>query len=159
MARRSKPPGGSVAWHRPPHEIRMIAGSDIVRVLLAKIGLDGHDRGVKVLARALRDAKMEVVYLGMRVTPQEVAVSALQEGVDVIGISLLSGAHMRLMGRLVKALEEEGILGDPLLLVGGTIPDADVEPLKQMGVDGVFPVGTPIQAIERFIRDNRRPRP
>lgn len=132
--------------------------TDTIRVLLGKMGLDGHDRGVKVLARALRDATMEVVYMGMRVKPEEVAIAALQEGVDVVGISLLSGAHMRLMGTLVKALDDQDLLGEVLLLVGGTIPDKDVEPLKQMGVDGVFPVGTPIKAIERFIWDNRKKR-
>ena len=134
----------------------MPTGSETISVLLAKIGLDGHDRGVKVLAQGLRDAGMEVVYLGMRVTPQEVAVAALQEDVDVIGISLLSGAHMRQMRKMVDALAEQGILGQPLLLLGGTIPDSEVEPLRQMGVDGVFPVGTMIAEIERFIRDNLR---
>ena len=136
----------------------MPTGSETIRVLLAKIGLDGHDRGVKVLAQGLRDAGMEVVYLGMRVTPQEVAVAALQEDVDVIGISLLSGAHMLQMRRMVDALAEQEILGQPLLLLGGTIPDSEVEPLRQMGVDGVFPVGTMIADIERFIRDNLRPK-
>ena len=136
----------------------MPTGSETIRVLLAKIGLDGHDRGVKVLAQGLRDAGMEVVYLGMRVTPQEVAVAALQEDVDVIGISLLSGAHMHQMRKMVDALAEQGILGQPLLLLGGTIPDSEVEPLRQMGLDGVFPVGTMIAEIERFIRDNLRPK-
>ena len=131
----------------------------VCRVLLAKLGLDGHDRGVKVLARGLRDAGMEVVYLGMRVTPEEVAAVALQEGVDAIGISVLSGAHLRLTRRLVSVLETQGIMGEPLLLLGGTIPDGDVEPLKQLGVDGVFPVGTMVPDIERFIRENRRERP
>ena len=140
----------------PGNSGRVAPTPDIIRVLLAKLGLDGHDRGVKVLARTLRDATMEVVYLGMRVKPEEVASAALQEGVDVIGISLLSGAHMRLIGALVKALEDQDILGEALLIVGGTIPDKDVEPLKKMGVDGVFPVGTPIKAIERFIWDNRK---
>ena len=117
------------------------------RVLLAKLGLDGHDRGVKVIARALRDAGMEVVYLGMRVTADQVAAAAAQEDVDVVGISILSGAHMRLMPRMVDALERHGLRGDAaddnvMLLVGGTIPDGDVEPLRQIGVDGVFPVGT-----------------
>ena len=117
------------------------------RVLLAKLGLDGHDRGVKVIARALRDAGMEVVYLGMRVTADQVAAAAAQEDVDVVGISILSGAHLRLIPRLVDALERHGLRGaaadgDVMLLVGGTIPDSDVEPLRQIGVDGVFPVGT-----------------
>ena len=127
------------------------------RVLLAKLGLDGHDRGVKVIARALRDAGMEVVYLGMRVTADQVAAAAAQEDVDVVGISILSGAHMRLMPRMVDALERHGLRGaaadgDVLLLVGGTIPDGDVEPLRQMGVDGVFPVGTFTSEMVDFIR-------
>ena len=127
------------------------------RVLLAKLGLDGHDRGVKVIARALRDAGMEVVYLGMRVTADQVAAAAAQEDVDVVGISILSGAHMRLMPRMVDALQRHGLRngdadGDVILLVGGTIPDGDVEPLKQLGVDGVFPVGTFTGEMVDFIR-------
>ena len=127
------------------------------RVLLAKLGLDGHDRGVKVIARALRDAGMEVVYLGMRVTADQVASAAAQEDVDVVGISILSGAHMRLMPRLVDALERHGLRGGAadghvMLLVGGTIPDGDVEPLRQLGVDGVFPVGTFTSEMVDFIR-------
>ena len=127
------------------------------RILLAKLGLDGHDRGVKVIARALRDAGMEVVYLGMRVTADQVAAAAAQEDVDVVGISILSGAHLRLMPRMVDALERHGLRGaaadgEALLLVGGTIPDGDVEPLRQMGVDGVFPVGTFTSQMVDFIR-------
>ena len=127
------------------------------RVLLAKLGLDGHDRGVKVIARALRDAGMEVVYLGMRVTADQVAAAAAQEDVDVVGISILSGAHLRLMPRMVDALERHGLRGgdaedDVMLLVGGTIPDGDVEPLRQLGVDGVFPVGTFTAEMVDFIR-------
>ena len=124
------------------------------KVLLAKLGLDGHDRGVKVIARALRDAGMEVVYLGMRITPDQVAQAALQEDADVVGISILSGAHMRLIPRLTKALDERGLSGDVLLLVGGTIPDQDVEPLQQMGVQGVFPVGTFTSEMIDFIKAN-----
>ena len=120
------------------------------RVLLAKLGLDGHDRGVKVIARAFRDAGMEVVYMGMRVTPDQVAQAALQEDADVIGISILSGAHMRLIPRLAQALADRGVT-DALLLVGGTIPEEDVEPLQNLGVDGVFPVGTFTQAMIDFI--------
>ena len=131
------------------------------RVLLAKLGLDGHDRGVKVIARALRDAGMEVVYLGMRVTADQVAAAAAQEDVDVVGISILSGAHMRLMPRMVEALERHGLRGgegsdDTMLLVGGTIPDADVASLTEMGVDGVFPVGTFTGEMVEFINDNLR---
>ncbi len=121
-----------------------------VKILLAKLGLDGHDRGVKVIARAFRDAGMEVVYLGMRVSSDEVAIAALQEDVDVIGISILSGAHMRLIPRLIEALNQRGV-NDVLLLVGGTIPDEDVEPLQAMGVDGVFPVGVFTQTMIDFI--------
>ena len=131
------------------------------RVLLAKLGLDGHDRGIKVIARALRDAGMEVVYLGMRVTADQVAAAAAQEDVDVVGISILSGAHMRLMPRMVEALERQGLRvgagsGDVMLLVGGTIPDSDVAPLQEMGVDGVFPVGTFTGEMVEFINDNLR---
>lgn len=128
------------------------------RVLLAKLGLDGHDRGVKVIARALRDAGMEVVYLGMRVTADQVAAAAAQEDVDVVGISILSGAHMRLMPRMVEALERHGLRGGDddgdgvMLLVGGTIPDGDVASLREMGVDGVFPVGTFTSEMVEFIR-------
>ena len=134
------------------NNFQMSSGSKIknTRVLLAKLGLDGHDRGVKIIARAFRDAGMEVVYMGMRVTPDQVAQAALQEDTDVIGISILSGAHMRLIPRLTQALEDRGVT-DALLLVGGTIPDEDVEPLQNLGVDGVFPVGTFTQAMIDFI--------
>ena len=143
------------------------------RILLAKLGLDGHDRGVKVIARALRDAGMEVVYLGMRVTADQVATAAVQEDVDVVGISILSGAHLRLMTRLVAALEQHGVSAGGraqqdggerhanggrrdgvLLLVGGTIPDADVPALQAMGVDGVFPVGSFTGQMVDFIRQS-----
>ena len=129
------------------------------RVLLAKLGLDGHDRGVKVIARALRDAGMEVVYLGMRVTADQVAAAAAQEDVDVVGISILSGAHLRLIPRLTDAMHRHGLRGNDaesgvMLLVGGTIPDNDVEPLRDMGVNGVFPVGSFTGQMVDFIRDN-----
>ncbi len=126
------------------------------RILLAKLGLDGHDRGVKIVARALRDAGMEVVYLGMRISPDQVAQAALQEDVDVVGISILSGAHMRLIPRLTQALNDKG-LADVLLLVGGTIPEDDVGPLEKIGVDRVFPVGTFTQAMIDFIDERVRP--
>ena len=113
-----------------------------IKVILAKLGLDGHDRGVKVIARAMRDAGIEVVYMGMRVTADQVAQTALQEDADVVGVSILSGAHMRLMPRLAKALDDRGLAGEVLLLVGGTIPEDDVEPLRELGVHGVFPVGS-----------------
>ncbi len=127
-----------------------------VKILLAKLGLDGHDRGVKIIARALRDAGMEVVYLGMRLTPDQVAMAALQEDVDVIGISILSGAHMRLIPRLTQALDLRGV-DDVLLLVGGTIPEEDVEPLQGMGVDAVFPVGTFTHTMIDFIDSRVKP--
>ena len=123
-------------------------------MLLAKLGLDGHDRGVKIVARALRDAGMEVVYLGMRVTPDQVAQAALQEDVDVVGISILSGAHMRLIPRLTQALSDREISQEVLLLVGGTIPEEDVVPLQELGVSAVFPVGTYSQAMIDFIGSN-----
>ena len=122
--------------------------------MLAKLGLDGHDRGVKIVARAFRDAGMEVVYMGMRVTPEQVAQTALQEDADAVGISVLSGAHMRLMPNLTRALEHRELLGNVLLLVGGTIPQKDVEPLQALGVDGVFPVGTFTQELVDFIKEN-----
>ncbi len=124
------------------------------RVLLAKMGLDGHDRGVKVIARAMRDAGFEVVYMGMRVTADQIAQTALQEDADVLGISILSGAHMRLMPRLTKALDDRGLSGDLLLLVGGTIPEDDVEPLREIGVHGVFPVGSFTSEMIDFIQAN-----
>ena len=123
-----------------------------IRVVLAKLGLDGHDRGAKIIARALRDAGMEVLYLGMRLTGEAIARAAQDEDVDVVGISFLSGAHMRLMPKLVDTFKTHGILDDVLLIVGGTIPDKDVEPLRQMGVDGVFPVGTFTEPMIQFIR-------
>ena len=126
------------------------------RVLLAKMGLDGHDRGVKVIARAMRDAGLEVVYMGMRVTADQIAQTALQEDADVLGISILSGAHMRLMPRLTKALDDRGLTGDVLLLVGGTIPEDDVEPLQELGVHGVFPVGSFTTDMIDFIQTNVR---
>ena len=125
-----------------------------IKVVLAKLGLDGHDRGIKIVARAFRDAGMEVVYMGMRVTPDQVAQTALQEDADAVGISVLSGAHMRLMPNLTRALEDRELLGNVLLLVGGTIPQKDVEPLQALGVDGVFPVGTFTQKLVDFIKEN-----
>ena len=125
-----------------------------IKVVLAKLGLDGHDRGVKIVARAFRDAGMEVVYMGMRVTPEQVAQTALQEDADAVGISVLSGAHMRLMPNLTRSLEDRELLGNVLLLVGGTIPQKDVEPLQALGVDGVFPVGTFTQELVDFIKEN-----
>ena len=135
-------------------KVTVPTASENVKVLLAKLGLDGHDRGVKIVARALRDAGMEVVYMGMRVTPNQVAQAALQEDVDVVGISILSGAHMRLIPRLVEALRDKGIANEVMLLVGGTIPEEDVAPLQELGVSAVFPVGTYSQAMIDFIGSN-----
>ena len=125
-----------------------------VKVLLAKLGLDGHDRGLKVIARAMRDAGFEVVYMGMRVTADQVAQTALQEDVDVVGISILSGAHMRLIPRLTDSLKARQISDGILLLVGGTIPEDDVEDLHNLGVQGVFPVGSFTSTMTKFIIDN-----
>ena len=125
-----------------------------VNVLLAKLGLDGHDRGLKVIARAMRDSGFEVVYMGMRVTADQVAQTALQEDVDVVGISILSGAHMRLIPRLTDSLKARQISDDILLLVGGTIPEDDVEDLHNLGVQGVFPVGSFTSTMTKFIIDN-----
>ena len=124
------------------------------KVILAKMGLDGHDRGVKVIARAMRDAGLEVVYMGMRVTADQIAQTALQEDADVLGISILSGAHMRLMPRLTKALDDRGLTGEVLVLVGGTIPEDDVAPLQALGVHGVFPVGSFTTDMIEFITAN-----
>ena len=132
----------------------MVTQQTNIKVLLAKIGLDGHDRGIKVIARAMRDAGMEVVYMGMRVTPDQIARTALQEDVDVVGISILSGAHMRLIPRLTKALQEMEISDDILLMVGGTIPEDDVEPLHELGVQCVFPVGSFTTSMTEFITEN-----
>jgi len=123
-----------------------------IRVLIAKPGLDGHDRGAKVIARALRDAGMEVIYTGIRQTPEMIAEAALQEDVDVIGLSILSGAHMALFPRIVDLLHENG-LDDVLVVAGGIIPDEDVPALNEMGIHGVFGPGTPTDEIVEFIRE------
>ncbi len=122
-----------------------------IRVLVAKPGLDGHDRGAKVVARALRDAGMEVIYTGIRQTPEMIAEAALQEDVDVVGLSILSGAHMALCPRVVELLRAQG-MDDVVVLVGGIVPDDDVEPLKKLGVKGVFGPGTNTGDIAAFIR-------
>jgi len=125
----------------------------IIRVLIAKPGLDGHDRGAKVVARALRDAGMEVVYTGIRQTPQTIAEVALQEDVDVIGLSSLSGAHMSLFTRVMDELNKRG-LDDLLVIAGGIIPDEDQEELKKIGVSAVFGPGSSTQDMAEFIRSN-----
>jgi len=124
-----------------------------IRVLIAKPGLDGHDRGAKVVARALRDAGMEVIYTGIRQTPEMIAEAALQEDVDVVGLSILSGAHMALCPRVLELLRAQG-MDDVLVLVGGIIPDEDVAPLKALGVQGVFGPGTSTVEIVEFIRQH-----
>ena len=128
-----------------------------VRVVVAKPGLDGHDRGAKVIARALRDAGMEVIYTGLRQTPEQVAAAALQEDADVIGLSILSGAHNHIAPRLMQLLTEKG-LDDVLVLIGGIIPDVDIPKLKGIGVKGIFLPGTPMQEIIEFINTNARAR-
>lgn len=124
-----------------------------IRILIAKPGLDGHDRGAKVIARALRDAGMEVIYTGIRQTPEMIAEAALQEDVDVVGMSILSGAHMALFPRVMELLRRNG-LDDVLVVAGGIIPDEDVPALQAMGIKGVFGPGTPTDAIVKFIREN-----
>ena len=122
------------------------------RVLVAKPGLDGHDRGAKVVARALRDAGFEVIYTGIRQRPAEIAAAALQEDVQVVGLSILSGAHVSLSKKVVEALREAGA-DDILVVVGGTIPSGDVETLKAAGVAAVYPTGTELPALVESIRD------
>lgn len=122
-----------------------------IRVLMAKAGLDGHDRGVKVIARALRDAGMEVIYTGLHNTPEQVVRAALQEDVDVIGVSILSGAHMTIFPRILELLREYG-MDDVLLIGGGIIPDDDKEKLKEMGVREIFGPGASTEEIVEFIR-------
>jgi methylmalonyl-CoA mutase, C-terminal domain len=128
-----------------------------IRVVIAKPGLDGHDRGAKVIARALRDAGMEVIYMGLRQTPEQIVAAALQEDADVIGLSILSGAHMHICPRVMALLKEKG-LEDVQVLVGGIIPDVDIPRLREMGITGIFLPGTPMQEIIDFITSNVRTR-
>ena len=128
-----------------------------IRVVIAKPGLDGHDRGAKVIARALRDAGMEVIYTGLRQTPEQIASAALQEDADVIGLSILSGAHNHIAPRLMELLKQKG-MDDVLVVIGGIIPDVDIPKLKAMGVKGIFLPGTPMQEIIEFINTNARSR-
>ncbi len=121
-----------------------------IKVLVAKLGLDGHDRGAKVVARALRDAGMEVIYTGIRQTPEQVVSAALQEDVDVIGVSILSGAHLNLMKRLIDLLKKEGADDIPVFL-GGTIPIPDIPKLKEIGIKEVFLPGTHLNLIRDYI--------
>jgi methylmalonyl-CoA mutase C-terminal domain/subunit len=131
----------------------MTSGTGPIRVVVAKPGLDGHDRGAKVVARALRDAGMEVVYTGLHQTPEQIVDTAIQEDADCIGLSVLSGAHMTLCAKVVELLRERDA-ADIVLTVGGIIPDADIPELKAMGVAQVFTPGTTTQSIVEWIRAN-----
>ena len=122
-----------------------------IRVVVAKPGLDGHDRGAKIIARALRDAGMEVIYTGLHQTPEQIVETALQEDADAVGLSILSGAHMTLVPRVVELLREQEA-GDIVVVVGGTIPAQDIPELKSLGVAEVFTPGAPTQAIIDFLR-------
>ena len=126
------------------------------RVVIAKPGLDGHDRGAKVIARALRDAGMEVIYTGLRQTPEQIVSAALQEDADVIGLSILSGAHMHICPRLMELIREKG-LEHVTVLIGGIIPDVDIPKLKEIGVAGVFLPGSPMKDIIEFINQRVQP--
>ncbi len=125
----------------------------IIRILIAKPGLDGHDRGAKVVAQALRDAGMEVIYTGLHQTVDQIVNAALQEDVDVVGLSILSGTHLPICEKLVQKMNEKGI-GDKMVVVGGVIPDKDVPNLKAMGIQGIFPNGTTFDKIINFLKEN-----
>ena len=125
-----------------------------IRVLVAKPGLDGHDRGAKVLARAFRDAGMEVIYTGLRQTPEQISQAAVQEDVDVVAMSILSGAHMHLLPRVVALLKEEGVYDETLVLGGGVIPQEDIPLLKEQGIQEIFAPGTTTTEAIDFIRSN-----
>ena len=134
-----------------------VAGPPIpIRVMLAKIGLDGHDRGVKVVARTLRDAGMEVIYTGLHQTPEQIAETVIQEDADAVGLSILSGAHMTLVPRVTELLKEKQA-GDVVVIVGGTIPADDIGELKQLGVAEVFTPGASTQEIIEFVQGAVRP--
>jgi methylmalonyl-CoA mutase C-terminal domain/subunit len=124
-----------------------------IRVLIAKPGLDSHDRGAKIVARALRDAGMEVIYTGLRQTPEQIVETALQEDVDVIGLSILSGAHTTLFPRIMKLVKEKG-LNDVMVFAGGIIPEEDVAQMKKLGVKEIFGPGTPTETLVKFVRKN-----
>jgi methylmalonyl-CoA mutase C-terminal domain/subunit len=137
--------------------ISMAERTSPIRVLVAKPGLDGHDRGAKVIARALRDAGMEVIYTGLRQTPEMIVTAALQEDVDCVGLSILSGAHNTIVPRITALLREQGA-GDILVVLGGTIPWQDADFLKDQGVAAIFGPGTPLDTVVRYIRENVKPR-
>jgi methylmalonyl-CoA mutase C-terminal domain/subunit len=128
-----------------------------IRVLVAKPGLDGHDRGAKVIARALRDAGMEVIYTGLRQTPEMIAAAALQEDVDAVGVSILSGAHNTLCPRIVQLLRDQG-MDDCLVVLGGIVPQDDILKLKAQGIAEIFLPGTNTENIVKFLRENVKPR-
>lgn len=128
-----------------------------IRILVAKPGLDGHDRGAKVVARALRDAGYEVIYTGLHQTPEMVATAAIQEDVDAVGLSILSGAHNALLPKIVELLRREGA-GDIKVFAGGIIPDEDIPDLQSAGIAAVFTPGTPLERIVAWVRDNVKPR-
>jgi len=128
-----------------------------IRVVVAKPGLDGHDRGAKIIARALRDAGMEVIYTGLHQTPEQIVATVIQEDADAVGLSILSGAHMTLVPRVIELLREQGI-DDVLITVGGTIPKDDIAELESLGVARVFTPGTPTQSITEFIESSVKPR-
>jgi methylmalonyl-CoA mutase C-terminal domain/subunit len=132
-------------------------GERKIRVLIAKPGLDGHDRGAKVIARALRDAGMEVIYTGLRQTPEMIAAAAVQEDVDAVGISVLSGAHNTLCPRIISLLRAEG-MDDCLIVVGGIVPQDDIPRLKEQGIAEVFLPGSSTEDIAKFLRENVKPR-
>lgn len=123
-----------------------------IRVVVAKPGLDGHDRGAKIIARALRDSGMEVIYTGLHQTPEQIVETVIQEDADAIGVSILSGAHMTLVPKILELLEAEGV-DDVLITVGGTIPHKDIDDLKEIGVSGIFTPGSPTDSIVEFIRN------
>jgi methylmalonyl-CoA mutase, C-terminal domain len=129
--------------------------SEKVRVVVAKPGLDGHDRGAKVIARAFRDAGFEVIYTGLRQTPEQVVTAALQEDADVVGLSVLSGAHMTLCPRIMELMKKEG-LDDVLVIVGGIVPDQDIAKLKEIGIAEVFQPGASTEEIIAYVRTNVR---
>lgn len=129
-----------------------------IRVLLAKPGLDGHDRGVKVVARALRDAGMEVIYTGLHKSPEQIVEAVLQEDADVVGLSSLSGSHMALFPKIIELLEQNSMIDDTLVIAGGIIPDVDIPTLQKLGIKGIFGPGSDTEDIVNFIRENlRRP--
>ncbi len=128
-------------------------GGKKIRVLIAKPGLDSHDRGAKIVARALRDAGMEVIYTGLRQTPEQIVETALQEDVDVIGLSILSGAHLALFPRIMDLLRQKG-LTDVLVFAGGIIPEEDIPELKKIGIKEVFGPGTPTETIIKYVLEN-----